>query len=93
MASTPEEILMSTTPLVRDLIEKVLKIEQDYEHIQNIDKVSSAEKDIKQRIIILDGNILGGQDIAVPTCLRVREKDKSYDKEINFRGNYFIGSR
>jgi len=41
---TPKEILDSTTPEVRKLIEEILKVEKKYQHVQNlaIDRTSDA---------------------------------------------------
>ena len=48
--SNPDEILASTTEQVRDLIEKILKVEKDYEYIQNIESNSMLEKEIGEKL-------------------------------------------
>ncbi len=47
---SPKDILDSTTPQIRQVIEKVLQIEKEYEHIQNIEKNKNLEKQIADDI-------------------------------------------
>lgn len=46
----PADILNSTTPQIRRLVEEVLKIEKDYQHIQNIKSNRTLEKEIAGKI-------------------------------------------
>ena len=48
--ANPDEILASTTEQVRDLIEKILKVEKDYEYIQNIELNQMLEKEIGEKL-------------------------------------------
>ena len=48
--ANPDEILAATTSQVRDLIEKILKVEKDYEYIQNIESNSTLEKEIGEKL-------------------------------------------
>ena len=46
----PADILNSTTPQIQKLIEQTLKIEKDYQYIQNIESNRSLEKEIAVKI-------------------------------------------
>ena len=46
----PADILNSTTPQIQKLIEQALKIEKDYQYIQNIESNRSLEKEIAVKI-------------------------------------------
>jgi len=46
----PADILNSTTPQIQKLIEKTLKIEKDYQYIQNIESNKSLEREISEKI-------------------------------------------
>lgn len=46
----PADILNSTTPQIQKLIEKTLKIEKDYQYIQNLESNKSLEKEISDKI-------------------------------------------
>ncbi len=47
----PADILNSTTPQIRGLIENVLSIEKDHQYIQNIEANKSLEREISKKII------------------------------------------
>lgn len=47
---TPKEILSETSPQVRMLIEKVLKIEGEYQHFQNLDMLKDKQKELCKRL-------------------------------------------
>lgn len=56
--TSPKDILNSTTPEIRKIIEKVLQIEKEYEHIQNLEKNKSLEKEIADQIMkVIDKEI------------------------------------
>ena len=46
----PADILNSTTPQIQTLIEKTLKIEKDYQYIQNLESNKYLEKEISDKI-------------------------------------------
>ena len=46
----PVDILNSTTPQIQKLIEQTLKIEKDYQYIQNIESNKTLEKEISEKI-------------------------------------------
>jgi len=46
----PKDILNSTTPQIQKLIEETLKIEKDYQYIQNLESNKSLEKEISDKI-------------------------------------------
>ena len=46
----PIDILNSTTPQIRKLIEKTLKIEKDYQYIQNLASNKTLEREIADKI-------------------------------------------
>ena len=46
----PADILNSTTPQIRKLIEEMLKIEKDYQYLQNIKSDKLLEKEISDKI-------------------------------------------
>lgn len=46
----PVDILNSTTPQIKKLIEQLLMIEKDYQYIQNIESNRSLEKEISDKI-------------------------------------------
>ena len=46
----PADILNSTTPQIQKLIEQTLKIEKDYQYIQNIHSNRTLEKEISEKI-------------------------------------------
>jgi len=47
---SPKDILNSTTPQIREIIEKILQIEKNYEHMQNLEKNKNLEKQIADEI-------------------------------------------
>lgn len=49
----PDDILASTTEQIQSIIDKILKIEKEYEYIQNIESNSSVEKEISERILAI----------------------------------------
>ena len=54
----PADILNSTTSQIQNLIEKTLKIEKDYQYIQNIESNRTLEKEISEKIKkIIDSGI------------------------------------
>ena len=46
----PVDILNSTTPQIQRLIEQILRVEKDYQYIQNIETNRSLEKEISGKI-------------------------------------------
>jgi len=46
----PADILNSTTPQIQKLIEQTLKIEKDYQYIQNLENNRTLEKEIADKI-------------------------------------------
>ena len=46
----PKDILNSTTHQIQGLIEEVLKVEKDYQYIQNLESNKSLEKEISGSI-------------------------------------------
>ena len=46
----PADILNTTTPQIQKLIEQTLKIEKDYQYIQNLESNRSLEKEISDKI-------------------------------------------
>lgn len=47
---TPREILSSASTKVQKTVNEILKIENEYQNYRNLSSVSSAEKEIGQRI-------------------------------------------
>ena len=47
---TVEQILETTTPQVRDLIERILKVENEYQRYQNLHQLKDKENELCQRI-------------------------------------------
>jgi hypothetical protein len=48
---TPKEILDSTTPEVRKIIDQILKVEKAQKHIQNLSSIKSVEAKIADDIL------------------------------------------
>lgn len=46
----PADILKTTTQQIQKLIEKTLKIEKDFQYIQNIEADKTLERDISNKI-------------------------------------------
>jgi hypothetical protein len=46
----PKDILNSTTRQIQGLIEEVLKVEKDYQYIQNLESNKTLEKEISESI-------------------------------------------
>lgn len=46
----PADILNTTTPQIQKLIEQTLKIEKDYQYIQNLESNRTLEKEISDKI-------------------------------------------
>lgn len=49
----PQEILAGTSPQVKKLVDKILKVEGEYQHYQNLDKLKDKQKELCDRIIRL----------------------------------------
>ena len=49
---TPDDVLESTTPQVRSLVAKILKLEKEYQHHQNL-SAAGKENELCDRIIRL----------------------------------------
>ncbi|MEQ9450497.1 MAG: hypothetical protein RJQ07_02835 [Pseudomonadales bacterium] len=47
---TPEEIINATTPQVAGLIEKILQVEREYQHFQNIESSRQLETEICNKL-------------------------------------------
>ena len=48
---TPKQVLESTTPQVRNVIDEILKIEKANKHIQNLSASKSKEAEIIEEIL------------------------------------------
>jgi hypothetical protein len=47
---SPNEILNSTESNVREIISEILNIEKEYQHLKNLTKVKTKEKEIGDRV-------------------------------------------
>jgi len=47
---TPEKVMNSTEPSIRDLIGEVLIVEREYQYFKNLSMVPEKEKEIADRI-------------------------------------------
>jgi len=47
---TPDEIIKATTPQVTSLIEKILQVEREYQHFQNIESSRQLETEICNKL-------------------------------------------
>ena len=50
---TPDDVLQSTTPQVKSLIEKILKLEKEYQHFKNLSKVRDMDNELSERVVRL----------------------------------------
>lgn len=50
---SPQDVLSSTTPQIRQLISDILKIEKEYQQYQNLSKLKDKETELCDRIIRL----------------------------------------
>lgn len=49
----PKEVLSTTTPQVRKLIEEILKLEREYQNYQNLSQLKDKENELCDRIVKL----------------------------------------
>ena len=47
---TPNDVLKSTTPQVRNLIGGILKLEKEFQHYRNLSQLKDKENDLCDRI-------------------------------------------
>lgn len=47
---TPNDVLKSTTPQVRNLVEGILKLEKEFQHYRNLSQLKDKENDLCDRI-------------------------------------------
>lgn len=50
---SPEEVLSSTTPQIRQLISEILKIEKEYQQYRDLSRLKDKETELCDRIIRL----------------------------------------
>ena len=53
MNPTPDDVLQSTTLQVKSLIEKILKLEKEYQHYKNLSKVRDKDNELSERVVRL----------------------------------------